>query len=161
MDSWLYSRPYRSVLPGQVILEAVVDVQAMLAQAAGVGPVVPGRGRGGEKVAFVAQVVQQGLGPFPVDVFPENLDEFLFGCHLRRLLFLNCGQVAALEQFILAQKAALFTGFSTMDKKRAAGTKPAALSGVLLVWFFGGRGAHPSAAGVVLQVLSSRTITPS
>lgn len=42
---------------------------------------VPGGGRGGEEVALVGQVVQQGLGAGPGDVGFEQLNKFLFAGH--------------------------------------------------------------------------------
>ena len=71
----------RDPLAGQVVRQAVVDVQAVLTQAAGVSPVVPGGRRSGEKVAFVGQVIQQGLCPVPVDVLLKQFDKFFLGRH--------------------------------------------------------------------------------
>lgn len=59
----------------------MVDIDTVLTQAARVGPVEPGRGRGGEKIAFVLQVVQQGIRPVPPDVLPVDLDKFFLGAH--------------------------------------------------------------------------------
>lgn len=50
-------------LPGQVVHQAVVDVEAVLTQAALVTAVEAGGGGGGEKIALVLQVLQQGRPP--------------------------------------------------------------------------------------------------
>ena len=68
-------------LPGQVLGQTVVDVDAVLAQAPGVGPVESGGGGRGKKVRLVFQIVQQGVGPLPADVGGVELDEFFFVGH--------------------------------------------------------------------------------
>ena len=68
-------------LPFQIGAQALVDVDAVLAQAAGVGPMEPGRGGGGEKVALVLQVVQQGVGTVPMDVLPVDLQKCFLSVH--------------------------------------------------------------------------------
>lgn len=53
----------------------------MLTQPALTGQVVPGGGGGSEKVAFVLQVIQQGVRPGACDLLFENFDKFLFAGH--------------------------------------------------------------------------------
>ena len=43
--------------------------------------VVPGGGGGGEKVAFVLQIIQKGVRPGACDLLFENLNKFLFAGH--------------------------------------------------------------------------------
>ena len=68
-------------LPLEVVHQAVVYVQAVLAQPALAGQVVPGGGGGGEKVAFVLQIIQKGVRPGACDLLFENLNKFLFAGH--------------------------------------------------------------------------------
>ena len=79
----LVLQPVQLLHPGalQVIGQTVVDVDAVVAQAARVGAVVMGGGGGGEKVALVLQVVQQGGRTLPVDVGLIDLKELFFGGH--------------------------------------------------------------------------------
>ena len=67
--------------PGQVVLKTVVDVEAVVTQPSGIGPVVPGRGRAGKEIGLVFQVIQKGVGALPVDIFPKDLHKFFFSAH--------------------------------------------------------------------------------
>ena len=68
-------------LPLEIVHQAVIHVQAVLAQAPLVGAVVPGGGGGGEEVTLVGEKVQQLVRPVPGDAGFENVDEFLFAGH--------------------------------------------------------------------------------
>ena len=67
----------------KVVVEGVVDVQAVHAQAPLAGAVEPGGGRAGEKVGLVVQPVQQPVGPRPGDMLAEDGQKLFPLGHLR------------------------------------------------------------------------------
>ena len=67
----------------------LVDINAVLHQAAGAGAVIAGAGRRGEKIGGL-QPFQQAVGALPVDIGLIIFDEFLLVIH-SRLLFIFYG----------------------------------------------------------------------
>ncbi|MPN11941.1 hypothetical protein SDC9_159250 [bioreactor metagenome] len=68
-------------VPLQIVPQAVVNIDAVVAQSPGIGAMVLGGGGRGEKVAFVLQVVQQSRRALPPDVGFKYLNKLFSGRH--------------------------------------------------------------------------------